>query len=153
MDINLRWWGTGKPGVLQFMESRRVRHDWETKQHHHLNSTMYSPGIFSNVCGHFWLSQYPAIHKAAPDNKKIIWSKSRVQRLRNTAFSGSTQITSINFTWVVINGPKSKLCRTQRIDLLLKLLAVSLATACTFWISRPICFFFFMITFLSVTFL
>ena len=23
-----RWWGTGKPGVLQSMESQRVRHDW-----------------------------------------------------------------------------------------------------------------------------
>jgi len=62
---------SGKPGVLQFMESRRVRHNWETKKHYHLNSTMYSPGIFSNVCRHFWLSQYPAIHRAAPDNKKL----------------------------------------------------------------------------------
>ena len=25
------WWWTGKPGVLQFMESQRVRHDWETE--------------------------------------------------------------------------------------------------------------------------
>ena len=69
-----------------------------------------------------------------PLTTKIIWSKSGVQRFRNTAFSGSTQITSIDFTWVIIYGPKSKHCRTQRIDLLLKLLAVSLATVCTFWI-------------------
>ena len=27
-----RWWGTGKPGMLQFMESRRVRHDLATEQ-------------------------------------------------------------------------------------------------------------------------
>ena len=26
-----RWWRTGKPGVLQSMEARRVRHDWATK--------------------------------------------------------------------------------------------------------------------------
>ena len=25
------WWWTGRPGVLQFMGSQRVRHDWVTK--------------------------------------------------------------------------------------------------------------------------
>jgi len=24
------WWGTGRPGVLRFMRSQRVGHDWET---------------------------------------------------------------------------------------------------------------------------
>ena len=28
-----RQWRTGKPGVLQFMGSQRVRHDWVTEQH------------------------------------------------------------------------------------------------------------------------
>ena len=27
-----RWWGTGRPGVLQTMGSRRVGHDWATVQ-------------------------------------------------------------------------------------------------------------------------
>ena len=27
------WWWTGKPGVLQFMGSQRVRHDWATSLH------------------------------------------------------------------------------------------------------------------------
>ena len=27
-----RWWGTGRPGVLQFMGLQRVRHDWVTEQ-------------------------------------------------------------------------------------------------------------------------
>ena len=27
-----RWWGTGKPGVLQSSGSKRVRHDWATEQ-------------------------------------------------------------------------------------------------------------------------
>ena len=36
-----RWW-TGKPGVLQFMESRRVRHDWARK----LNWVASVHGIF-----------------------------------------------------------------------------------------------------------
>ena len=26
-----RWWWTGRPGVLQFMGSKRVRHDWATE--------------------------------------------------------------------------------------------------------------------------
>ena len=29
---SFRWWKTGKPGVLQFMVSQRVGHDWPTKQ-------------------------------------------------------------------------------------------------------------------------
>ena len=27
-----RWWRTGKPGVLQYVGSQRVRHDWVTEQ-------------------------------------------------------------------------------------------------------------------------
>ena len=29
-----RWWRTGKPGMLQSMGSKRVRHDWVTEQQH-----------------------------------------------------------------------------------------------------------------------
>ena len=36
VNINLgksgRWWGTGRPGVLQFMGLQRVGHNWATKQ-------------------------------------------------------------------------------------------------------------------------
>ena len=28
MDMSLSWWRTGRPGVLQSMGLRRVRHDW-----------------------------------------------------------------------------------------------------------------------------
>ena len=33
MDMSLSriWWWTGRPGVLQFMGSQRVRHDWATE--------------------------------------------------------------------------------------------------------------------------
>ena len=27
-----RWWGTGRPGLLQYMESQIVRHNWATEQ-------------------------------------------------------------------------------------------------------------------------
>ena len=36
------WWWTGKPGVLQFMGSQRVRHDWANELNctHHLDCAM-----------------------------------------------------------------------------------------------------------------
>jgi len=37
MDMNLgkfrRWWGTGRPGVLQSIGLQRIRHDWATEEH------------------------------------------------------------------------------------------------------------------------
>ena len=35
------WWGTGSPGVLQFMGSQRVKHDWVTE----LNWSVFSIDI------------------------------------------------------------------------------------------------------------
>ena len=32
MSLNMRWWRTGKPCVLQSMGSQRVGHDWATEQ-------------------------------------------------------------------------------------------------------------------------
>ena len=43
------WWWTGRPGLLQFMESQRVRHDWATE----LNWTQYS--AWTSVDGTYWL--------------------------------------------------------------------------------------------------
>ena len=39
------WWWTGRPGVLQFMGSQRIRHDWVTKLNwtEGLNQTSESP--------------------------------------------------------------------------------------------------------------
>ena len=31
-----RWWRTGKPGVVQFMGSQRVRHNWATEQQQYI---------------------------------------------------------------------------------------------------------------------
>ena len=35
-----RWWGTGRPGVLQSMGSQRVGHDWATEQQQSLMLTL-----------------------------------------------------------------------------------------------------------------
>ena len=53
MDVS--WWWTGRPGVLQFMGSQRVRHDWATE----LNWSEDNPPYFLLVINHLqevWLS-------------------------------------------------------------------------------------------------
>ena len=45
--VNSRsWWWTGRPGMLQFMGSQRVRHDWVTE----LNWTLIDFHILKNPC-------------------------------------------------------------------------------------------------------
>ena len=39
---SMSWWWTGRPGVLRFMGSQRVRHDWEIE----LNWTDSFPPLF-----------------------------------------------------------------------------------------------------------
>ena len=36
-----RWWGTGKPGMLQSMGSQRVQHDWATEHQQHTGRKKY----------------------------------------------------------------------------------------------------------------
>ena len=42
-----RWWGTGKPGVLQSMGLRRVGHDLVTEQQHHWAKVIVLAGVNS----------------------------------------------------------------------------------------------------------
>jgi len=47
------WWWTGRPGVLQFMGSQRVGHDWATE----LNWTETCTGLYKNnskINSHTW---------------------------------------------------------------------------------------------------
>ena len=41
------WWWTGRPGVLRFMGSRRVRHDWATELNKACKVLVSQPGIKS----------------------------------------------------------------------------------------------------------
>ena len=48
-----RWWGTGKPGMLQFMGLQRVGHDWATEQQQqqqHLSSNFCSFSLVTVPC-------------------------------------------------------------------------------------------------------
>ena len=38
-----RWWRTGKPGMLQSMGSKRVRHDWATERQHQYRKVPEGP--------------------------------------------------------------------------------------------------------------
>ena len=42
-----RWWWTGRPGVLQFMGSQKVRHDWVTELHCFLGN--HSPVLLAHT--------------------------------------------------------------------------------------------------------
>ena len=53
------WWWTGRPGVLQFMGSQRVRHDWATE----LNWYIYMIP-HSTACGVLVL--WPGIKRVPP---------------------------------------------------------------------------------------
>ena len=48
------WWWTGRPGVLRFMASQRVRHDWAAELNWTERSVMFS--IFYVFVGHQYVS-------------------------------------------------------------------------------------------------
>ena len=43
------WWWTGRPGMLQFTGSQRVRHDWATELNWTENQTLYLTETFRNI--------------------------------------------------------------------------------------------------------
>ena len=43
------WWWTGRPGVLQFMGSQRVRHDWATELNWRVNFSLFSLSMNSSL--------------------------------------------------------------------------------------------------------
>ena len=73
MDMNLSellesWWWTGRPGVLRFMGSQRIEHDWATELNW-LSSTIINkhqffsaqPSLWSNSQIHIWLLEIIAL--------------------------------------------------------------------------------------------
>ena len=65
------WWWTGRPGVLQFMGSQRVGHDWVTELNWLIFSLrtpdcfllLWDPGLLINLHRN-WLSQYQEVTSA-----------------------------------------------------------------------------------------
>ena len=56
------WWWTGRPGVLRFMGSRRVGHDWATELNWRLRIIQTHPVSFIWKSSSFLLPFYPEPH-------------------------------------------------------------------------------------------
>ena len=53
-----RWWRTGKPGLLQPMESQRVGHDWVTEQYIFVTPSGVYHGTRNFIMSHKYLPTY-----------------------------------------------------------------------------------------------
>ena len=78
-----RWWWTGRPGVLQFMGSQRVGHDWVTE----LNYSLLEVGTNTNQLDCFnSFAQYLSVSTFIP-NLPAVWPHGCVQTLINFLLS------------------------------------------------------------------
>jgi len=67
-----RWWWTGRPGVLQFMGSQRVEHDWATE----LNWTVYTCNLF--LISYLTISVLYRMHSCMKCSLSILLKRSLV---------------------------------------------------------------------------
>ena len=99
VDSGSRWW-TGRPGVLQFMGSQRVRHDWETEL---TRRTLMSPRKLLLSSKLFIKLSYP-LAVLVLKYKQIICHFSFLEEiLWNTVFEGSGGYTLImcSISWFI----------------------------------------------------
>ena len=66
-----RWWWTGRPGMLRFMGSQRVGHDWATE----LNWTELNPFIIHRS---FRSQEHPILEKRSPPLLSEAWGLTTV---------------------------------------------------------------------------
>ena len=64
------WWWTGRPGVLQFMGSQRVGHDWATE----LNWNLKRHKGWECNCSTYWLSATPWTIQSMEFSRPEYWS-------------------------------------------------------------------------------
>ena len=63
-----RWWGAGRPGVLQSMGSQRVGHDWVTEQQYRLLHMTIAEYIFIKL---IWNINHNDVDHETPLGKLI----------------------------------------------------------------------------------
>ena len=96
------WWWTGRPGVLQFMGSQRVRHNWATQRSLGGQATAgeHSPGrslclTKSSACGRLWQFAHPRPlsllpRGLAPRGKRTwCWERLKVGERDDRGWDGS----------------------------------------------------------------
>ena len=104
MNMNLgkcgTWWWTGRPGVLQFMESQRVGHDWATELNwtdseswnwdHHKKSNN-APRNHTSQCMEVRKGVSVHWHREQIKKKKVLesleWDSSKIQIHNHSLFS------------------------------------------------------------------
>ena len=85
MDVSLSWWWTGRPGVLRFMGSHRVGHDWATdliwRAKGNGNPLQCSCLENPRDSGAWWAAVY-GVAQSWTQLKRLSSSSSKSQRLR-----------------------------------------------------------------------
>ena len=72
-----RWWGTGRPGVLQSMGSWKVRHDWVTEQQEALITSRFSESAYFKDYG------IQIILKKSMKINKVMTEQQWVKKVKN----------------------------------------------------------------------
>ena len=76
------WWGTGRPGVLRFMGSQRVRHDWATELNWTLIPVLVT--ILLHVTNKHWIETNWSKIKFSKFIVKILeWIKRRMKTVNS----------------------------------------------------------------------
>ena len=92
------WWWTGRPGVLQFMGSQRIGHDWATE----LN---WTPWLMSRPYPKFLLDvtfQKSSLLKICKCNSYINIAPTKGQELLNTWCSRTANPLNSSLTWILL---------------------------------------------------
>ena len=89
---SVRWWRTGKPGVLQSMESKRVRHDWMTEQQqmcmHMCAFAKATPAWSTNIRMLLLLSRFSCVWLCATPQMAAHQAPSSLEFSRQEHWSG-----------------------------------------------------------------
>ena len=101
---SLSWWWTGRPGMLRFMGSQRVGHDWATE----LNWTelTFSPWLFKQGKVYCMLSGWASFSPSRLRMPCLQLCRQSIHALERTAwhwiysFSNSTTCMLIKDTWL-----------------------------------------------------
>ena len=90
------WWWTGRPGVLQFMGSQRIRHDWATE----LNWTeLHVLKMYTNIyCYHLF---YLGGKELPLETRKRLYSKFNKTKMDESCAFQQKKTLPTNILWTI----------------------------------------------------